>query len=560
MKKLLPSFMLIFVFVISCISAVKAQVMELVSYTPSPLGSYNAISAKGNVQFAGDLDATLITAVGEQLNLTATTTLNNGSNVVSFTSGKDIYRQKAFSTINGLTVYQGQLNIDPGNMNNANNTNISGEIKGYPIISANNVSMSGADVSLIQDGVLLIGNVPMTNPYCPIKWINLPAYILDGNNEVEAGEYYFATCAKDVPDYDSSKPKYSCKYGKYQDCPCGQINIGGVCKKMRAYINETPAIAACSSGLDNNSALWNQNVQNTQKKCEFTGSGSTWTSKFRCSSFTIKTCQYPYYYTNEYSGLKTSAEMANPHKIYVRDTNSSAPDAQCGGAPRSGTNDVAREFNYTDDSAGTGAGSYISYPIQYLDIPTNLNGSQQTQLNNFKTSTFAMYCGFNSVPEILDAMQNNPECTIYETISPCPASVNTNKDFLTPAELCSMVSYNSFDSNNNFQCALDYPAETDFQAYRVINYNITTNPAVKQCEICNANGYNYCKSESAASSYNVAQTSSAWIKVNSAGHAEYTAEEILATDRNRETLLNLTNETKYLNKKITTRVLSCHIY
>ena len=546
MKKPLPIFMLIFVFVISCISAVKAQVMELVSYTPAPLGSYNAISAKGNVQIAGDLDATLITAVGEQLNLAANAlTTSDESNVVSFTSGKDIYNQQELSTISNLTVYQGQLNIKSGS------TNISGGIEGYPIISANNISMSNVGVNLSSEGVLMIGNVPMTNPSCQIQWENLPAYRFDGTDEIEIDVYYFAACA-DVPE---GREKYSCQYEVYQGCPCGQININGTCKKMRAYINETPAIATCSSGFDNTSALWNQNVQDTEQKCEFTGSGSTWTSKFHCSSFTIETCKNPYYYTNEYFGLRTSAEMANPHKIYIRDTNTTAPDTQCG------TTNVAKEFYYTDDSAGTGAGSYISYPIQYLDIPPNLEEAQEEKLNNFKTSTFAMYCGFNSVPEILDAMQNNPNCDIFETISPCPASVNAGKDYLTPAELCSKVPYSSF-SNNNYQCALDYPAETDFQAYRVIKYDITTHSAVKQCEICNANGYNYCKSESNASSYNVAQTSSDWIKVNSAGHAEYNSDEILAkaAANNKETLLNLTNETKYLNKKITTRVLSCHIY
>lgn len=551
MKKLLPSFMLIFVLVISCISAVKAQVMEMVSYTPSPSGSYNTISAKGDVQLAGDLNAPIITAVGEQLDLTVTTALNNGS-ATSFTSGKDIYKKKALTSIGSLGVYQGQLNI------NAGNTSITGAIAGNPIMSANTVSMSGVNVNLSPNGVLMIDNVPMTNPNCQIKWVNLPAYRLNEANEEETDEYYFATC-DDVPDYDENQ-KYSCSYGPYQACPCGQIETTNGCKRLRAYINETPAIATCTSGFDNTSALWDETVQDTEKKCEFTSSGSAWTSQFRCSSITMQTCKYPYYYTNEYSGLRTSAEMANPRKIYVRDTNASAPAAQCGGALRSAA-DVAKEFYYTDDPAGTNAGSYISYPIQQLNIPSDQMGSlTQTQLNDFKTSTFAMYCGFNSVPEILDAMQNNPHCTTSGNIGPCPNSIlnNANKNFLTPAELCSMVPYASFNSSNNYECALDYPNNTDFQAYRVINYNITSQ-SVNKCETCNANGHNYCKNTS-TNSYNVANTSSAWIKVNSVGHAEYTAAEILATSPNKEKLLGLTTATHYLNRKITTRVLSCHIY
>lgn len=580
MKKIFTNLIVPFLFVLCCVLNTQAQVIEKVAYTPAGLGgNYDTLSTKQTTTITQNLNARQINAMGEKLGLVVK---EIKSNIVS---GRDMY----VPSQSEIT----EINIGSNGLfyNAVSATTINKKILGDIISGGDEVDLNKATVTIDDKGQMFLDGVEMRSPDCSLEWTDVWAYTPGGTTakrfkiaQAESSCKYQSKC----PD---SKPYRCNNNGSCQECPCGQYLHNGVCIGWKASFSEVPAIASCSAGWggvgsfnmsgNNLQAVWNANG------CNFIeGSNDAFltSSSFSCDSASIKLCEGSYVYRDEYSGLTTSADMANPNRVNVKVSLANPPEVFY-----NGQNIPAAEVLDTTTNPNN-SGEYIAYPIDQMSREVFTNTGAAAKKKRFVDNTRTLYCGFStssssytatddnqSYPIVsyaqnaIYAMKHNPNCSSSSTNMNIPSCyalswanlANYNSKWLkySPTQFCeALYSVDPYDSlGTDFKCVVNAPEPTTYQAYRTTSYSISQ----EQRDVCtggvyNVRGVNYCINPT-QQNLRVATTSADWVDVDEQGYSKATLDDIASftTDTFKTKLLTNSTTTKYLNQKFKAKVLHC---
>jgi len=557
MKKISIKLFFTFVLALSCLSGIHAQVIEMVYYTPNSQGNYHTITTKDRAVFRSGLTANQLTALGDKLDLSASS-LYYGT--INLNSARDMHilvstTTSSYPKINNIYVYNGGEFIQFGSDTKVKDLTAAE-------LSGNDITLGSAEITIPEDGQLIIDNVPMNNPKCALSFKSLSAKNISGNT----GSYNFAYCnATACP---ASTP-YSCN-GSCQKCPCGQYLINGTCLSFSGSFYYMPAIASCVAGWNGSSA---SSGSPDGSNCIFTGNSVT-ASKLKCTSDSITLCAAGYVYNNEYLNRVTSAEMANPDILYVANGIPTS-GVQCGGLTLT---QQARPFSYVKQYVPA-TGEYVPYPID------KMTSGSCTGRDNFIGNTRTMYCGFKDqgpfsyAQQAIYAMQNNPFCmSSNNNVGSIPsclslsgqslATYNSSWKNLPAEQLCKNIYAHDTtvgDGAGNFSCAVNAPEPESYQAYRTISYNVS-DETVSACygSTCNYNGQNYCRN-TVTESVRVAKKRGTgaldldrWVNVDSQGYSNQPCSNISSTQSNTE-LLGDSTTTHFLNQKFSAKILNCKL-
>jgi hypothetical protein len=543
MKNSFLKLMLIFSFVLTGLNTIKAQVIEMVSYTP----------ARAQIDYDSNYiyryDNIIVRDLSEQSKFDSLTS----PNVIAF----GLFGITLMGNDDTLTGPQTKTAIDLyTDLGNAKITEVSvgkngGFYTGEKDVEIDDIATSSINandvtgfqkLTLPATGQLVIDSVVMNNPGCTLTWVDLPA---TANSEDTASPqfntYYFAYCA-------SSDATYY---------------------PWKGSITEIPAIARCTAGWTNNDI---SDQPNSPGKCyvgDYTNNVIT-ESSFYCDSVAISPCPSGIKYTNRFNYYVTSAARANPNKIYV-ESNTSVP-AVCNNQART---NVAEPL-YTTDAISNA--KYLPYPAYFVYDQDNCPSSSM----KLKNDTRSMYCGFSSEEDmdseidyaknIIYALKNEPSCSVATpgTTDECQSYLSAgisldNFRHLPPEALCDAIYRNrgtSALSATRFTCVINPPDRTSYQAVRSITSSLTQaqkNVCVDD-DMCNTNGHNYCN-RTEVQTVKQLTTSDDWLNVDSQGYADYDCKEIEKMEENGnltdKKLLALSDSTYFPSQEFTAKILSC---
>lgn len=504
-------FLCISLFVFSPIA--RAQVIEMVSYTPDKVGNYDTLSAKSLANFSGSLEVNKdIVSFSDRLDFTSTNFIKANNATPSIHVYGDLYAPSiviSTATVSGL----GKLYTNPAT--NSSITYASSDV----IQGDNSVDLSNSKVVLQDNSKLFIDGVVMNNPNCTISWVTMPAYNIDSGIEVgTASNYNFAYCSSSsdtLQDWSYSVSRFTglayCSGNGWTDfnIPDSDTASSADGKCYRSYSSISPASCPDCNGVN----------------LSFNGLTS---SKFYCGNIQVYKCADRPVYENMYK-KDSLLEYPNQKSTYIWDgvnldlTDNADEIGFCANAKR---NLKAQKLQYIDPNNNPYVNnSYpaITLPINSMTLSKELGekSNMASTLASIYNRTGFSYCGFeadgavNHNKQIYNKMVKNPTCTKENEINPyttCWEQANmTYSGFMTTilgkgfGQICQEIKTNNTSLGDTFSCILNAPEPTAYKAYRK-GVGIVQSVSAVGCDgkCLSSNGQVYCKNKyGSATSYSV---------------------------------------------------------